>query len=101
MGNNELLGTILHKYVLWINDNIGSGDGTALIREIWKDNPAMAEHLTIKWNGCRRETARDLETDDEGSRFVQIIALQRIMVSLDRRNTEILAEYIANNARNQ
>lgn len=99
MKTTEILSHFLRMYVLWVNDNIGDGDGTRLIMSIWEDDPTMAAHLLSKWNGYRRRAAEEIGTEDDTRSDVQLVALQNFLVSLDPRNTEIFTKYVAEHSR--
>ena len=91
----------LGQLELWINDNIGSGDGTQHIWAIWKDDPEMARHLKSKWNEYRTREAENINATDDTMNEVQRLAFLDFLVSLDDDNTRILIKYIAQNGRSK
>lgn len=98
MNTTELLSSFLRRLTLWINDNIGDGDGTQLIENIWKDEPQMAGHLRMKWLSYCDDSIQ--ETGQDASRKVtHLYALQRLILSLDAKNMETFCKYIAENGR--
>lgn len=98
MENVDIISAFLGRLELWIYDNIGNGDGTQHIHEIWKDDAAMADHLCDKW---RSYVARARENSgkhaDESS--VQTIALMYFLTSLDAHNHSTFIKFIAENGR--
>lgn len=99
MSAEQLLAEFLRRFTLWINDNIGDGDGTQHIRAIWNDDPDMAAHLALKWRQYCLEIADEYEDQDPTARTVQILAFQRFILNLDSTNMKRIAMYIAKNGR--
>ena len=91
----------LGQLELWINDNIGSGDGTQHNRAIWKDDPEMERHLKSKWDEYRAREAENINATDDTMNEVQRLAFLDFLVSLDDDNTRILIKYIAQNGRSK
>ena len=98
MTSVDIISNFLGRLELWIYDNLGEGDGTGLIRTIWKDNPDMASHLADKWLQKVRTTQENLRTDLSSSE-VQKAALWNFLTSLDEANHKIFIQYIAENGR--
>ncbi|MBR1630670.1 MAG: hypothetical protein IJ680_02320 [Paludibacteraceae bacterium] len=59
----EIIAHFLGQMGLWMNDNLGDGDGTQYIREIWKQEPDMASHLASKWLGYLEQAKENTGID--------------------------------------
>ncbi len=90
----------LQKLLYWINDHVGDGDGTQHIREIWKDDPELAEHLVSKWNKYINECCSATNEQPENTNWpTQQLALNRFLFSLDRHNLQVFIDYVMKNGR--
>lgn len=98
MTSVDIISNFLGRLELWIYDNIGSGDGTQHIREIWRDDPQMADHLSGKWLE-KAARARVEAGPGADSTAVQRLALIDFLTSLDARNHAVFIQWIAENGR--
>ena len=96
--SQEAISSWLGRLELWVYDNIGSGDGTAHIRRIWKDDPRMADHLCDKWRGCVAKAKQGFGEAGESCE-IQKAALWDFLTSLDERNHATFITHIAENGR--
>lgn len=87
------------RYLFWVNDNIGNGDGSQFILEIWKDDPELAKHLSSKWRQTVRGCAAEVGLDPTDGWPVQQLALQRFLLSLSPENLEAYLTYAVKNGR--
>lgn len=98
MTSVDIISNFLGRLELWIYDNIGNGDGTQHIREIWKDDPNMAAHLCDKWLG-KVQKAKQCAGEDADASAVQGIALIDFLTSLDEKEHRTFIRHIAENGR--
>lgn len=85
------------RILTWVNDNIGNGDGTQFIREIWRSDPKLAEHFASKWKQYVRNCAAAIESDTQSGWPVQQLALQQFLMNLSHENLRLFVEYAINN----
>ena len=99
MENEETL-FFFQQFLFWVNDNVGSGDGTTFIREIWKDDKRLAEHLIDKWKTCIKKAISVTHEDPDSTNWpTQQLALQDFLMSLSPNNLEKFIDYIIKNGR--
>ena len=84
---------------LWVYDNIGSGDGTNHIKEIWQAEPDMCAHLCNKWNAYKAKAAQETGCRDLNDRNIQKLAFMEFLGGLDEANMDTFIHYIAENGR--
>lgn len=84
---------------LWVYDNIGSGDGTNHIKEIWQAEPDMCAHLCNKWNAYKAKAAEETGCRDLNDINIQKLAFMEFLGGLDEANMDTFIQYIAENGR--
>ena len=90
----------LYQHVLyWVNDNVGNGDGTEWIYEVWGKDSQLADHFASQW---RKEVkyCADVIDDPDGTGWpVHQLALHRFLMNLSRDNLELYLGYVLKNTR--
>ena len=98
MTSVDIISNWLGRLEMWIEDNLGKGDGTELVAKIWKDDPATARKLAAKWTETARRTKISLGTDKNSSE-VQKAVLTDFLTSLDEKDQKTFIGYIAEKGR--
>lgn len=88
------------QFIYWINDNVGNGDGTQFIRDIWQDDIRLAEHFVDKWKICIQRAISVTHEDPDCTNWpTQQLALQEFLINLSDDNLEKIIDYINKNGR--
>ena len=99
MKPTEIIRHFLGQLDLWIYDNIGNGDGTNYIKDIWQSDPIMCNHLCDKWNTYKAHAVEQTGCMDLNDRNIQKLALIEFLGSLSTNNMDIFIQYIAEKGR--
>lgn len=99
MKPTDIIRHFLGQLDLWIYDNIGTGDGTNHIKEIWQAEPDMCVHLCDKWNAYKAKAAEETGCRDLNDRNIQKLAFMQFLGNLDETNMDTFIQYIAENSR--
>ena len=99
MVNEETL-FFFQEFLFWVNDNVGIGDGTTFIRDIWHDDTKLMEHFINKWKiYIKRNISVTHEDPDFTNWPTQQLALQNFLMSLSPDNLEKFIDYVIKNGR--
>lgn len=99
MENDETM-FFFQQFLFWVNDNVGNGDGTEFIRDIWRDDTRLAEHFIDKWKTCINKAISVTHEDPDNTNWpTQQLALQDFLMSLSHDNLEKFIDYVIKNGR--
>ena len=99
MENEETL-FFFQQFLFWVNDNVGIGDGTTFIRDIWQDDTKLAEHFINKWKIYIKEAISVTHEDPDSTNWpTQQLALQKFLMNLSYDNLEKFIDYVIKNGR--